>query len=105
MKTFIFLTLLVFMSFVIAVCLFGMIQIADASAGFPGTFQGGLTTGYKNIGACQKQKSNTTLGFPGVFQGGLTTCYKGIGAVQKNEPSGGGGGGTTFPLIIWFDQD
>ena len=52
-----------------------------ATAGFPGAFQGGLTTGYLSIGAVQRQV--TSAGFPGAFQGGLTTGYQDIGAVQK----------------------
>ncbi len=32
------------------------------------------------------------LGFPGAFQGGLTTGYLDIGAVQRQEPAGGGSG-------------
>jgi hypothetical protein len=33
------------------------------------------------------------LGFPGAFQAGLTTGYMDIGAVQRQEPAAGGGGG------------
>ena len=55
-----------------------------ATLGFPGTFPGGLTTGFENIGAVQKQKTNATLGFFGVAPGGLTTGYRGIGAIQKD---------------------
>lgn len=32
------------------------------------------------------------LGFPGVFPGGLSTGYMDIGAVQRQEPAGGAGG-------------
>lgn len=63
-----------------------------AALGFPGQFQAGLTTGYKNIGAVQKQNASNA-GFPGTFQAGLTTGYTNIGAVQKvetgEEPPGG----------------
>ena len=52
-----------------------------ATAGFPGVFPGGTTTGYLSIGAVQKQV--TSAGFPGVFPGGSTTGYRNIGAVQK----------------------
>ena len=53
------------------------------ASGFPGIFPGGLTTGYVNIGAVQKNKSGTERGFPGTFPGELTTGYLNIGAVQK----------------------
>ena len=33
------------------------------------------------------------LGFPGLFPGGLSTGYLDIGAVQRQEPAGGSGGG------------
>lgn len=56
------------------------------AAGYPGIFPGGLTTGYKIIGAVQKQVSGAA-GYPGVFPGGLTTGYTTIGAVQKNVGS------------------
>ena len=52
-----------------------------ATAGFPGTFPGELTTGYLSIGAVQKQV--ISAGFPGTFPGELTIGYKNIGAVQK----------------------
>lgn len=58
------------------------------AAGYPGTFPGGLTTGYIIIGAVQKQVSGAA-GYPGVFPGGLTTGYITIGAVQKNVAAGG----------------
>ena len=54
-----------------------------ATKGFPGTFPGGLSTGYLSIGAVQKNKSGTERGFPGIFPGGLTAGYLNIGAVQK----------------------
>lgn len=52
-----------------------------ATAGFPGSFQAGTTTGYLSIGAVQKQV--VSAGFPGAFPGGTTTGYLNIGAVQK----------------------
>lgn len=58
------------------------------AAGFPGVFPGGLTIGYKIIGAVQKQVSGAA-GYPGVFTGGLTTGYTTIGAVQKAVAAGG----------------
>lgn len=54
------------------------------SAGYPGTFPGALTTGYRNIGGVQKQRTGTA-GYPGVFPGGLTTGYETIGAVQRDD--------------------
>ena len=54
-------------------------------AGFPGSI-GTTTTGYKNIGAVQKQ-SASNAGFPGAF-GTTTTGYRNIGAVQKDVASG-----------------
>ena len=36
------------------------------------------------------------LGFPGAFQAGLTTGYMDIGAVQRQEAGGGGGRGARF---------
>lgn len=54
------------------------------SAGYPGTFPGALTTGYRNIGAVQRVKTGTA-GYPGAFPGALTTGYETIGAVQKQE--------------------
>ena len=59
------------------------------AAGFPGIYPGGFTTGYKIIGAVQKQVSGAA-GYPGVFPGGFTTGYKTIGGVQKNVAAGGG---------------
>lgn len=50
------------------------------SVAFPGVFPGGLTTGYLNAGAVQKQR--TSLAFPGVFPAALTTGYLNTGAVQ-----------------------
>lgn len=61
-----------------------------ATQGYPGEFPGGLTEGFLNIGAVQKQKVSATAGYPGLFPGGLTTGYLGIGAVQKAEASAGG---------------
>lgn len=51
-----------------------------AVAGFPGAL-GTTTTGYRSIGAVQKQV--TSVGFPGPF-GTTTTGYRTIGAVQKD---------------------
>ena len=53
-----------------------------ASKGFPGDFPGFLTTGYANIGAVQKQKTNSR-GWPGIFPGNQCTGFTNIGAVQK----------------------
>ena len=53
-----------------------------ATKGFPGSFQGGLTTGYRMIGAVLNLKNTASKGFPGAFQGGLSTGYRTIGAVQ-----------------------
>ncbi len=39
------------------------------------------------------------LGFPGLFPGGLSTGYLDIGAVQRQEPAGGGGGGASMRII------
>lgn len=61
-----------------------------ATAGFPGAFPGGLTTGNLAIGAVQKQVTGAA-GYPGVFPGGLTTGYLNIGAVQKVVASGATG--------------
>ena len=57
-----------------------------AAAGNPGVMPGGFSTGYRNIGAVQKQKLSGTAGNPGVFPGGFTTGYTTIGALQKSEP-------------------
>ncbi len=51
------------------------------AAGFPGAFQGALTTGNLIIGAAQNAGSG--VGFPGAFQAALTTGQLNIGAVQK----------------------
>jgi hypothetical protein len=53
-----------------------------ATAGFPGAFQGGYTTGNLSIGAAQLSNGSSAA-FPGAFQGGYTTGYLNIGAVQK----------------------
>ena len=55
-----------------------------ATAGFPGEFQGGFTTGNLSIGAVQKDITGSA-GFPGAFQGGFTTGSLNVGAVQKAE--------------------
>ncbi len=57
--------------------------------GFPGTFPGGLTTGYTTIGAVPQLRTGT-LGFPGTFQASLSTGYTNIGAVQKLEAAATG---------------
>ena len=66
------------------------------SSAYPGIFQGGLTTGYLNIGAVKRASSNTAMGFPGAFQGGMTTGYLHIGAVQNDIPAAGGSGESYF---------
>lgn len=51
-----------------------------------------ITTGHNfAIGTNLKAK-----GYPGVFPGGLTTGYTDIGAVQRQEPGATGGGSFTF---------
>ena len=50
------------------------------TAGYPGAFPAGLTTGFQNIGAVQMGAG--TKGYPGVFPAGLTTGKMTIGAVQ-----------------------
>lgn len=49
---------------------------------YPGTFPGGLTTGYLVTGAVQKQTTGDKA-YPGTFPGGLTTSYMNIGGVKK----------------------
>ncbi len=51
-----------------------------STAGYPGVFPGGLTTGNERIGACGTLSAG--LGYPGVFPGALTTAHMTIGAVQ-----------------------
>lgn len=51
-----------------------------------------ITVGH-NFGVGTSMKA---MGFPGVFPGGLTTGYLDIGAVQRQESGGGGGGSFTF---------
>lgn len=53
------------------------------SAGYPGVFPAGLTTGYLNIGAVQLYR--VSAGYPGVFPGGLSTGQLNIGAVEKQS--------------------
>ena len=60
------------------------------ASGFPGAFQGGFSTSTLNIGAVQKDKSETEAGFPGAFQGGFTTGFMSIGAVQRDVAAVGG---------------
>lgn len=52
------------------------------SSGYPGIFPGSLSTGYVEIGAVQKQRTNAK-GYPGTFPGGLSVGYLNIGAVGK----------------------
>lgn len=54
------------------------------SQGYTGTFVGGLTSGYRIIGAVQRAPNG--LAFPGAFVGGRTTATMTIGAVQTQEP-------------------
>ncbi len=56
-----------------------------ATAGYPGVFPGGLTTGNLSIGAVQK--GTGAKGYPGVFPGGLTTGNLNTGAVQEAVPA------------------
>lgn len=73
-----------------------------ATAGFPGAFPGGYTTGSLSIGAVQKQV--TSAGFPGAFPGGYTTGYRNIGAVQKAVTVAAGATGIMTPRSgYWGD--
>ncbi len=70
-----------------------------ATFGYPGVFPAGLTTGYRIIGAVQKQVSGA-LGYPGVFPAALTTGYTTIGAVQKDVTVAGG----FLPKSLFLNQ-
>lgn len=67
-----------------------------SSAGYPGSFPGGLTTGFRVIGASQKVVTGTS-GYPASFPGGLTTGNYDIGAVQKNVVTN-----TTVTYLLFF---
>lgn len=71
------------------------------ASGYPGQFPRGLTTGYLNIGAVQKQSSNTAMGYPGLFPRGLTTGYRHIGAVQNDVAAAPAGGGSEEYTIMF----
>lgn len=64
------------------------------SAGFPGAFPAGLTTGNMNIGAVQKTRTGKAS--LGAFPAGLTTGYMNIGAVQLAPATPGGTAANMF---------